>query len=139
MPEWGEVVAYLKQRHMLAAEHPSWVGLVWDVGAPGRAVLQRTKLEATRVNDEPWVLILAEVCREESCDARVALLRAAQIGFGAYAIDHGHLVVRHAARLETLALADIERALVACAQEAARMRAEVAAPYSAELYGAFSD
>src|SRR6188768_1017903 len=112
MPTWSETQAYLRGKYLIASEDEGSLELLWELGTPPeQSLIQRTRVERRRAFKEPWLLIVGECCAESALDPREALRHNAKLGLATLALDGQGYIVRHAAPLETLSFADLDRAL----------------------------
>lgn len=137
MSDWEHVRSYLRERYRLARDQPEWLGLVWNLGTEAEPLPQRTKVELISAFEEPWLLVMGEVCSELAFPHRDALLHNAQLAVGALAIEQSCIVVRQTLRLATLVWEDLDWTLQIVALEALTLRR--ALPFDTSLFSHFAD
>jgi hypothetical protein len=94
MDAWRELVAALKDRFDVVREGDEWLGILARSGERDDSIPVR--VERGVIYDEPWVLVLVDVCASTHMDFSEALQRNVELATGSYALENERVVVRAA-------------------------------------------
>ena len=122
MPSWDEVRAHLKETFTLAMETEELVGLVFRFRLPEGERVQAVRVSPVQIAEEPWVVVLADLCPDVGLSTGQAIDLQGGLLFGALVVRKGIWLLRHSLPMDRLAWPDLDRAPRLVAHEGMRIR-----------------
>lgn len=136
MPNWNDLRKYIDENYRLLDEGEDFVVLGWQQREQdGSLTRQAVFCFAMTAYAEPWVILQAKVCPEESLPARQALLLSADLTIGSLVLSEGVYLLRNTFSIYSLPLPDILLTVERMAWAAVALRQHImnGAPLSGQV------
>lgn len=121
-PRWIEAREQLARTFKLAKQTDDLVALVWQIPSPQGSVLQWVRISPVHVQDQIWLVILADICPEAGMNPASALAYLNQLALGGILLWRGAYLLRQMVPLAHFDLRGLDSLVRSVAHEALRLR-----------------
>jgi hypothetical protein len=121
---WDQIRHFLRNNWRVAKEGDDWVGALGVSPLNGEVV--RFRVQRGRMADDPWLVVLVDVCPASELPMREALARNVGLPVGSYALEAERVVLRAALAIAPDILESLPGTIDKHVAEAARRRGAIA-------------